>query len=64
MVLLFKIGKEYLLDGVGTVKNAVPDIVIKQRNGPIPQRNIFIIFAFIMHRNYLNKRSFFSKECL
>lgn len=41
MVLLFKIGKEYLLDGVGTVKNGVPDIVIKQRNGHIPQRNIF-----------------------
>ena len=33
MELLFKIDKKQLLDGVGTVKNAVPDIVMKQKNG-------------------------------
>ena len=33
MELIFHIGKEQLLDGVGTVKNAVPDIVLKQANG-------------------------------
>ena len=33
MKLIFKIGKEDLLDGVGTVKNAVPEIVVKQKNG-------------------------------
>ncbi len=33
MELIFKIGKEQLLDGVGTVENAVPDIVMKQKNG-------------------------------
>ena len=33
MELLFKIGKEQLLGGVGTVTNAVPDIVMKQKNG-------------------------------
>ena len=33
MELIFKIDKEQLLDGVGTVKNAVPDIAMKQKNG-------------------------------
>ena len=33
MELIFKIGKEQLLDGVGTVENAVPDIVMKQKDG-------------------------------
>ena len=33
MELIFKIGKEQLLDGVGTVENAVPDIAMKQQNG-------------------------------
>ena len=33
MELLFKIGKEQLLEGVGTTKNAVPDIAMKQQNG-------------------------------
>ncbi len=33
MELIFHIGKEQLLNGVGTVKNAVPDIVSKQKNG-------------------------------
>jgi len=33
MELLFEIDKKQLLDGVGTVKNAVPDIVMKQKNG-------------------------------
>ena len=33
MELIFKIGKEQLLAGVGTVENAIPDIVMKQKNG-------------------------------
>ena len=33
MELLFKIDKSQLLDGVGTVENAIPDIVMKQKNG-------------------------------
>lgn len=33
MELIFKIGEEQLLDGVGTVKNAVPEIAMKQQNG-------------------------------
>ena len=33
MELIFKIGKEQLLDGVSTVKNAVPDIALKQQKG-------------------------------
>ncbi len=33
MELLFNIDKTQLLEGVGTVKNAVPDIVMKQQNG-------------------------------
>lgn len=33
MELIFKIGKEQLLEGVGTVANAVPDIVMKQQEG-------------------------------
>ncbi|MFY0687148.1 MAG: DsrE family protein [Cyclobacteriaceae bacterium] len=33
MELIFKVGKEALLDGVGTVVNAVPDIVEKQQSG-------------------------------
>lgn len=33
MELIFKIGKEQLLAGVGTVENAVPDIVMKQKKG-------------------------------
>ena len=33
MELIFKIGKDQLLGGVSTVKNAVPDIVTKQQNG-------------------------------
>jgi intracellular sulfur oxidation DsrE/DsrF family protein len=33
MELIFKIGKEQLLKGVGTVGNAVPDIAMKQQDG-------------------------------
>ena len=33
MELIFKISKEHLLAGVGTVKNAVPEIAKKQQNG-------------------------------
>lgn len=33
MELIFKIEKEQLLAGVGTVENAVPDIVMKQEKG-------------------------------
>jgi intracellular sulfur oxidation DsrE/DsrF family protein len=33
MELLFHIDKSQLLAGVGTVKNAIPDIVMKQKNG-------------------------------
>ena len=33
MELLFKIDKTDLLNGMNTVKNAVPDIVMKQKNG-------------------------------
>jgi len=33
MKLLFKIDEKQLLNGVGTVENAIPDIVMKQKNG-------------------------------
>ncbi len=33
MELIFKVGKEHLLAGVGTVENAVPDIAEKQQSG-------------------------------
>ena len=33
MELLFKIDKSQLLDGVGTVENGIPDIVMKEKNG-------------------------------
>ena len=33
MNLLFKIDEKQLLNGVGTVENAIPDIVMKQKNG-------------------------------
>ena len=33
MRLLFNVGKEALLPGVGTIENAVPDIVEKQHRG-------------------------------
>ena len=33
MKLLFKIDEKQLINGVGTVENAIPDIVMKQKNG-------------------------------
>ena len=33
MDLIFQVDKSHLLEGVGTVGNAVPDIVNKQKNG-------------------------------
>jgi intracellular sulfur oxidation DsrE/DsrF family protein len=33
MEYIYKIGKEQLLDGVGTVENAVPEIAMKQQDG-------------------------------
>ena len=33
MELIFKISKEQLLTGVGTVKNAIPEIATRQQNG-------------------------------